>query len=114
MFVSPPPITNVESISQSTIYSLGSGSFGRNRNDVNIQQQTTLDVSYIETTVANNEGIDHTSPQDISYVFGAEDLLYRSSSDSAGYNRALLKAKVIRSLPQRSKYVPMYGHLIPP
>ena len=30
IFVSPPPITNIESLSQSTISSLDSGSFGRN------------------------------------------------------------------------------------
>ena len=41
MFVSPPPIPNIESLSQSIISSLDSGSFGRNRADVNIQQQTT-------------------------------------------------------------------------
>ena len=40
MFVSPPPIPNIESFFQWTISSLGSGSFGRNRYDVNIQQQT--------------------------------------------------------------------------
>ena len=42
MFVSPPPITNIESFSQYTISSLDSGSFGRNRADVNIQQKTIL------------------------------------------------------------------------
>ena len=41
MFVSSPPISNIESLSQSTISSLGSGSFGGNIDDVNIQQQTT-------------------------------------------------------------------------
>ena len=41
MFLSPPPITNIESLSQSTILSKDSGSFFRNRYDVNIQQQTT-------------------------------------------------------------------------
>ena len=41
MFVSPPPITNIESLSQSTISSLYSGSFDRNRSDGNIQQPTT-------------------------------------------------------------------------
>ena len=45
MFVSPPPITNIESLSQSTISSLGSGSFGRNQDDVNIQEQTTFEVA---------------------------------------------------------------------
>ena len=42
IFVSPPPITNIESLSQSTISSPDSGSFGRNQSDVNIQQPTTL------------------------------------------------------------------------
>ena len=42
MFVSPPPIPNIESLYQSTISSLGSGSFVINRDDVNIRQQTTL------------------------------------------------------------------------
>ena len=41
MFVSPPPIPNIESLSQSTISSLDIGSFGRNRVDMNIQQPTT-------------------------------------------------------------------------
>ena len=41
MFVSPPPIPNIESLSQSTISSLYSGSFSRNRAEVNIQQQIT-------------------------------------------------------------------------
>ena len=38
MFVYPPPIPNIESLSQSTVSLLDSGSFGRNRADVNIQQ----------------------------------------------------------------------------
>ena len=41
MFVSTPPITNIESFSQLTILPIGSRSFGRDRSDVNIQQQTT-------------------------------------------------------------------------
>ena len=41
IFVSPPPIPNIESFSQSTLSSLGSGSFDRNRADGNNQQQTT-------------------------------------------------------------------------
>ena len=36
MFVSPPPIPNIESLSQSTISSLDSGSCDRNRADGNI------------------------------------------------------------------------------
>ena len=46
MFVSPPPIPNIESFSQSTISSLDSGSFGKHQADMNIQQQTTLEVAY--------------------------------------------------------------------
>ena len=38
MFVSPPPILNIESLSQSTISSFDSGSFHRNRAEKNIQQ----------------------------------------------------------------------------
>ena len=37
-FVSTTPITNIESFSKSTISSLDSGSFGRNRADGNIKQ----------------------------------------------------------------------------
>ena len=44
MFVCPPPIPNIESLSQSTISSLDSGYFGKNQYDVNIQKQTTLEV----------------------------------------------------------------------
>ena len=55
MFVSPPPIPNIEALSQSTISSLGSGSFGRNRSDVNIQQLTTPEVADTETLMADNE-----------------------------------------------------------
>ena len=42
MFVSPPPIPNIEPLSQSTMSSLYSGSFGGNQADVNIQQPNTL------------------------------------------------------------------------
>ena len=41
MFASPPPIPNIESLSQSTISSLDSGSFRGNQADVNIQQPNT-------------------------------------------------------------------------
>ena len=64
MFVSPPPIPNIESLSQSTISSLGSGSFFRNRYDVNIKQQTTLEVADKETVMAENEELDPPPPQD--------------------------------------------------
>ena len=55
MFVSPTTITNIESLSQSTISSLDSGSFFRNRSGVNIQQQTTSEVADTETVMADNE-----------------------------------------------------------
>ena len=55
MFVSPPPIPNIESLSQSTISSLASGSFDGNQSDGNIQQPTTSEVSDTETVMAYNE-----------------------------------------------------------
>ena len=88
MFVPPPPIPNIESLSQSTISSLGSISFGKNISDVNIQQQTTSKVPNTETVMADNEEIDHPPPQDISNVFAAADFSSRSSSDSAEYKCA--------------------------
>ena len=88
MFVSPPPIPNIESLSQSIISSLDSGSFGRNPADVNTQQRTTLEVANIETVMADNEELDPPPPQDISDVFAAADLSSRLSSDSAKYKRA--------------------------
>ena len=45
MFVCTPPIPTIESLSQSTTSSMDSGSLGRNRYDVNIKQQNTLDVA---------------------------------------------------------------------
>ena len=51
MFISPPPITNIESLSQSAIASIDSGSFGISRADVNIQQPITLEVSDTETVM---------------------------------------------------------------
>ena len=45
IFVSLPTIPNIESLSESTISSLDSGSFGRNRADVNIKQPTKLEVA---------------------------------------------------------------------
>ena len=82
IFVSPPPIPNIESLSQSTISSLDSGSFSRNQYNVNIKQPTTSEVANTETVMADNEEIDPTPPQDISNVFPAAELLSRSSSDS--------------------------------
>ena len=64
---------------------------------MNVQQQTTSEVANIDTVMADNEEIDLPPPQDISNVFVASDLSSRSSSDSAKYKRAWLKAKVNRS-----------------
>ena len=83
MFVSSTPISNIESLSQSTISSLGSGSFGGNIDDVNIQQQTTSEVANIDTVMDDNEELYPPPPQDISNVFEATDLSSSSSSDSA-------------------------------
>ena len=74
MFVSPPPIPNIESVSPSTISSLDSGSCDRNRSEVNICQQTTSEVSNTETGMAYNEYLDPPPPQDILNVFAASDL----------------------------------------
>ena len=62
MFVSPTPIPNIESLSQSTISSLDSGSFDRNRADRNIQQPTTSEVSDTETVMDDNEDLDPPPP----------------------------------------------------
>ena len=55
MFVSPAPISNIESFSQSTISSLYSESFGRNRADMNIQQQTTSKVANTFTELTRRQ-----------------------------------------------------------
>ena len=44
----------------------------------------------------DNEELYTASPQDISNVFAASDLSSCSSSDSAKYKRAWIKAKLIR------------------
>ena len=88
MFVSPPPIPNIESFSQSTISSLDSGSFDRNRADRNIQQPTTSEIANIETVMAYNEDLDLPAPNDISNVFSAADLSSQSSYDSDKYKCA--------------------------
>ena len=97
VFVFPPPIPNIESLSQSTISSLYSGSFSRNQADLNIKHQTTLEVEDTETVMAYNEDLYPPPPQYISNGFAAADLSSHSSSNSAKYKRAWLKAKVIRS-----------------
>ena len=96
IFVSPPPIPNIESLSQSTIVLLESVSLGRKRADGNIQQPTTSEVSNIDTVMAYNEDLYPPLPQDISNVFAVADLLPHSSSDSDRYKRACNKARVIR------------------
>ena len=88
MFVSPPPIPNIESLSQSTISSLDSGSFDRNQADSNIQQPTTSGVANTETVMAYNEDLDPPPPHDISNLFAAADLSSQSSYDSVKYKRA--------------------------
>ena len=97
IFVSSPPINNIELLSQSTISSLDSGSFGRKRADVNIQQQNTSEVTNIDTVMAYIEYLDLPPPQDISNVFAEADLSSHLSSDSNKYKRAWIKVKVIRS-----------------
>ena len=97
MFVSPPPIPNIESLSQSTISSLDSGSFDRNQADGNIKQLTTSEVANTETVMGYNEYLDPPPPQDISNVFQAENLSSQSSYDSVKYKRAWHRAKIICS-----------------
>ena len=63
---------------------------------MNIQQKTTLEVAYTETVMAYNEELYPPPPHDISNVFAAADMSSHSSSDSAKYKRACLKAKLIR------------------
>ena len=57
MFVSTPPIPNIEPLSQTTTSSLDSVSFGRNIADLNIQQQNTSEVANIDTVMDDNEEI---------------------------------------------------------
>ena len=64
---------------------------------MNIKQQTTSEVSNIETVMAGNEGIDTPPPKDISNVFAAADLSSQSSYDTVKYKRAWHRAKGIRS-----------------
>ena len=97
MFVSSPPIHNIESFSQPTISSLDSGSFDRNQDDGNIQQPTTSAVANTETVMRYNEDIYPSPPHDISNVFAATDLSSQSSYDTVKYKRAWHRAKIIRS-----------------
>ena len=55
MFASPRTIPNIESLSQTTVSSLDSGSFVRNQADMNIQQQATSEVANTDTVMADNE-----------------------------------------------------------
>ena len=97
MFVSPLPLPKIESLYQSTLSSLDSGSCDRNRANRNIQQQTTSEVSNTETVMGYNEYIDTPPLHDISNMFAAADLLSQSSYDSVKYKRACHRAKGIRS-----------------
>ena len=97
MFVSPPPISDIESLSKCAISSLDSGSFGRNRADVNIQNLTASEVFNTEIVMAYNEDLYPPQPQDISNVFAVGDFSAQSSSDSTKYKRVWYKARVIRS-----------------
>ena len=98
MFVSPPHITNIESLSQSKISSLDSGLFVRNRDDVNIQQKDTSEVANTETVMTDNEELYPSPPQDVSNMFAEVDLMSHSSSDSANYKHAWINLKEIRYL----------------
>ena len=94
MFVSPNPIPNIELLSQSIISSLESGSFGRNQSDMNIQHHTTSEVSDIEIVMADDEELYTPSTEVILNLFASSDLSSHSSSDSAKYKCAWLKAKL--------------------
>ena len=97
MSVSPPPIPNIESLSQYIISSLDSGSCDRNLAGGNIQQQTKLEVSNTEEVMGYNEDIDPPPPHDISNVFAVSDLLSQSLYDSVKYKCAWHREKGIRS-----------------
>ena len=75
IFVSPPPVPNIESLSQSIISSIDSGSCDRNRADGNIQQKTTPEVANTETVMGYNEDIDPPPPHDISNVLATSDVV---------------------------------------
>ena len=77
MFVSPPTIPNIDSLSQSTIPSLDMESFDRNQDYGNIHQQTTSEVSNTETLMGYNEDIYPPPPHDISNVFAAAKLSFQ-------------------------------------
>ena len=96
-FFSQPTIPNIESFSQSTISSLDSGSFDRNRADGNNQQSTTSEVANTETLIDGNEDIDPPPPQDILNVFAAANFSSQSSYDTVKYKGAWHRTKGIRS-----------------
>ena len=97
MFVSAPHIPNIESLSESTISSLDSGSCDRNQADGNIQQQTRSEIANTETVMDNNEHLDPPPPHDISNLFAAADFSSQSSYDSVKYKCAWHRAKGIIS-----------------
>ena len=74
MFLYPSPIPNIESLSQSIISSLDSVSFGRNLDEVNIQQQIVSEVADTEIVMDYNEDLDPPPPQYISNVLEAANL----------------------------------------
>ena len=106
MFVSPPPIPNIESLSQSTISSQDSGSFNRNLSDGNIQQPTTSELDNTETLMAYNKDLDSPPLHDISNVFAVADLSSQSSYDSVKYKHACHRTKGIRSFIVSSGEIP--------
>ena len=89
--------TNIESLSQSTISSLDSELFDRNRDDGNIQRPATSEVANTATVVAGKKDIDTPPPHDISIVFAAADLSYQSPYDTVKYKCAWHRAKGICS-----------------
>ena len=73
---------------------------------MNIQQQTTSEVSHTEAAMNYNKELDLPPPQDISNVFAAAELSSCSSSDSSKYKPVWIKAKVIRSYILSSRECP--------
>ena len=64
---------------------------------MNIQPQTTSEVSNTETVIAYNEDLDLPPPQDILNVFASSDLSSHSSFESNKYKCAWMRGELIRS-----------------
>jgi uncharacterized protein (UPF0335 family) len=79
-FISPPPLPNISLLSTSTISSLGNLSPGRMSSTANKDQVTS-----IMKTVVNNEEEESPSPQDLSNVFEAADMMINFSA----YNKVM-------------------------